>query len=381
MCYCYFYQLVINLCNMFMLKENRVATILISIMLLSWIAGWLRLTAIPVNVNGKKVYVKYGETASDAIKKAGFKITYGRMLAVDGSVINNRRGKPPLIYFNEKVVNLDYPIKTPGSIIYLKGKDSHEPNEHYYEIYEKEPVVIGRGPFLKLKSIQMSGFREVIIGKLSGRRKIVELREAKPAVYEKTDGSKQKICALTFDDGPSPYTKQILKILDSYGIKATFFLIGKHVEKHPDIARLIAAKGHTIGNHTFSHPPLGKLSSTSIKKEIVRAEEAIFNATGVKPVWFRPPMRSINYEVFYIAQKSGLRLVLWDVDPFDWQKPGSSAIYARVIRSVKPNSVILLHDGGGDRSQTISALPAIIEALQRKGYVFVPLDFFLRKKV
>lgn len=365
---------------MFILKENRIAIILISIIIALWIFGWLRLVTIPVSVNGTRVYVRYGESVGNAITNAGYKINYGRTLAVDGSVIDGRKGKPPVVYFNKNIVDFKYQVKAPGLVTYLNGKDIFEPNEHHYEIFQKEPVVTGTGPFIKLRSIQTGGLREVIVGRFSGKKKIVELRAAKPAVYEKTDGSQQKLCALTFDDGPSIYTKPILKILDTYGVKATFFLIGKHVERHPEMARLVAARGHTIGNHTYSHPPLGKISSSEVKHEIAQAEKVISNATGVKPVWFRPPMRSLSYDIFVISEKAGLKVVLWDVDPSDWRKPGSSTIYAEVVKSVKPNSVVLLHDGGGDRTQTISALPAIIEALQRKGYVLVPLDFFLNKK-
>ncbi len=366
---------------MFTLKENSIAIILILITIALWIFGWLRLVTIPVSVNGIRIYVRYGESVRNAIINAGYKINYGKTLAVNGSVIKGRQGKPPIVYFNKNIVSFNYPIKTPGSLTYISGRDIYEPHEHRYEIFQKEPIVIGNGPFVKLESIQTGGLREVIAGKISGKKIIVELRAAKPAVYKKTDGSNQKLCALTFDDGPSIYTKPILKILDTYGVKATFFLIGKHVEKYPDIARLVVSKGHTIGNHTYSHPPLGKISSSEVKREIALAEKAIFKATGVKPVWFRPPMRSLSYDIFVISEKAGLKIVLWDVDPSDWKKPGSSVIYTEVVKSVKPNSVVLLHDGGGNRTQTISALPAIIEALQRKGYVFVPLDFFLKKKV
>lgn len=186
---------------------------------------------------------------------------------------------------------------------------------------------------------------------------------------------------LTFDDGPAPpFTERILDILAEHRISATFFLCGKNVESHPEVARRIVREGHTIGNHTYSHPFLFLHSSKFMADEIDRAQEAIERVTGVRPTLFRPPYGARWFGLMPILRKRGLRMVMWSVAGFDW-KYKTQAIIRATTRRLHPGALILLHDGheqppptGIDQSSTVEALPAIIEAATRAGLEFQPIQ-------
>jgi peptidoglycan/xylan/chitin deacetylase (PgdA/CDA1 family) len=158
-------------------------------------------------------------------------------------------------------------------------------------------------------------------------------------------------------------------------VKATFFMLGAQAQGRPKIAREVAAAGMVIGNHSYNHPDLTKLPAAQLARQIEVAERDIAGATGVHPKYFRPPYGASNAAVRAQLVRDGLKFVQWGVDTEDWKKPGVAAIVSRTLSTVKPGSVILMHDGGGDRSQTIAALPLIITQLRARGYVFVTLDF------
>jgi peptidoglycan-N-acetylglucosamine deacetylase len=184
--------------------------------------------------------------------------------------------------------------------------------------------------------------------------------------------------ALTFDDGPSPYTPQVLAILNQYHVKATFFLWGQHVQQFPGYAQQELAAGHTLGNHTFTHPHLTTLSSSNILSELTRTQNAIRQATGFTPTLFRPPYGEYNSTVLADAGQVGLSsTIIWSYAPQDWTLPGASVIASRVLSNTSNGSIILLHDGGGDRSQTVSALPTIIQGLQARGLRLVTVPQIL----
>lgn len=177
--------------------------------------------------------------------------------------------------------------------------------------------------------------------------------------------------ALTFDDGPDAvYTKKILAVLDRYRVKATFFLIGNQVERHSAVVREMAAAGHELGNHGYSHSRLTTLSAEAVRREISRTQEAVKAAANVTPRWFRPPYGSYNDEVRQIAKEEGATTVLWTLNPDDWRNPGQAAIVQRVTSGAKDGAIVLLHV----REQTARALPALIEGLRSRGYELVLLS-------
>jgi peptidoglycan/xylan/chitin deacetylase (PgdA/CDA1 family) len=181
--------------------------------------------------------------------------------------------------------------------------------------------------------------------------------------------------ALTFDDGPNPpYTGQILAILQHYGIKATFFCVGSLVKKFPVAVRQEAAEGHLVENHSWGHPYMPYLSAASVIWQLSTTQDLIQHTIGVRPIFFRPPYGAFNSTVLTYANYFGLTTFMWNVDPRDWSKPGADVIYARVLAQTQPGSIILMHDGGGDRSQTVAALPKIITWFLSRGYRFVTLQ-------
>jgi len=187
-----------------------------------------------------------------------------------------------------------------------------------------------------------------------------------------------KEVALTFDDGPHrKYTPQILKILKRYNVKATFFIVGRMAEMNDDLVVAQHRDGHLIGNHTYHHADLTKLSDKEARVEWVACNEVARAILGVNLRFCRPPGGNYDDTVRIAAMKSGLVTVLWTEDPGDYDEPGGPAIESRIFYSIYNGGIILLHDGV---QQTINVLPSIIERLQNEGYTFVTVDEMYRKR-
>jgi peptidoglycan-N-acetylglucosamine deacetylase len=195
---------------------------------------------------------------------------------------------------------------------------------------------------------------------------------AKPTTYAQVRVD-QPYIAMTFDDGPSAEnTPRLLEILKQRNIKATFFLIGQNVAANPDIVRRILAEGHEVGNHSWTHPQLSKLSDDRVTAEITKTQDAIKDASGYTPTLLRPPYGAITpRQREWIANQFGLNIILWSVDPFDWKRPGASVIMQRILSQARPGAIILSHD---IHKQTVDAMPATLDALSAKGYKFVTVS-------
>lgn len=180
-----------------------------------------------------------------------------------------------------------------------------------------------------------------------------------------------KYVVLTFDDGPDvKYTPKVLQILAAYDAKATFFEVGQNVRKHPELTKRIHDAGHSVQNHTWAHADLRKLSAAAFRQQVTSTDQAIRAQIGSTPACLRPPYGGVSPTVRQRAKALGKDLVVWTVDSRDWTKPGTTAIVQRVLKNVHSGSVILMHDGGGNRSQTVAALPTILKALKAQGYGF-----------
>jgi peptidoglycan/xylan/chitin deacetylase (PgdA/CDA1 family) len=180
--------------------------------------------------------------------------------------------------------------------------------------------------------------------------------------------------ALTIDDGPNPeWTPKVLQLLDKHNVKATFCLIGIEVRQYPDIVREIAAAGHQIANHTMHHPlSLPRLSARGIEAEIKDAHRHIQDITGTTPTLFRAPGGNWSRSVLKSVARLGMLPIDWDIDPRDWSRPGVDRITHAMLRG-KAGDILLCHDGGGDRSQTLSSLRTVIPRLKDRGLEFIPL--------
>lgn len=186
--------------------------------------------------------------------------------------------------------------------------------------------------------------------------------------------SERKLVALTLDDGPHPkHTEKVLRVLASYGVTATFFVVGENIKRYPELLREIVNQGHSLGNHSYSHPNLTRMSEAQIYRELERTNRLIKFYSGTTPLFFRPPYGLYNQKVRKVAHRLGLTMVLWDATANDFYLLPPEKIERQVIQQVKPNSIILLHDGGGNRSRTVKALKTIIPLLLKKGFSFVTL--------
>jgi peptidoglycan/xylan/chitin deacetylase (PgdA/CDA1 family) len=188
-------------------------------------------------------------------------------------------------------------------------------------------------------------------------------------VYYINDGP--MTVALTIDDGPSPvYTPQVLRVLAQHGVTATFSMVGQNVGRYPWVARDVAAAGHAIANHTWSHANLAVLPAVAVGDQIARATGAIQAATGQSPTLFRAPYGAWSPGLLDYCAAQGLTPLDWSVDPRDWARPGVAAIAADILRTTRAGSIILEHDGGGDRSQTVAALKIVLPRLLDEGFRF-----------
>jgi peptidoglycan/xylan/chitin deacetylase (PgdA/CDA1 family) len=174
----------------------------------------------------------------------------------------------------------------------------------------------------------------------------------------------RKAVALTFDDGPSEYTPGFLSVLREKQVHGTFFEIGQEMAGRESTMRQILREGDEIGNHTMHHTEYPGYAS------IAPTTSLIESITHFRPCLFRPPGGAVDASVLAAAGADGLRTIAWDVDPADWSTPGSAAVYSRVVGAAQPGSIILMHDGGGDRSGTLAALPSIVDTLRARGYSF-----------
>ncbi|MRX72461.1 glycosyltransferase [Bacillus lacus] len=213
---------------------------------------------------------------------------------------------------------------------------------------------------------------------------------------ERFQGGEKEI-ALTFDDGPHPkYTNQILDILKEYEVKATFFTIGKHMSLHPGTVKRTFDEGHDIGNHTFTHANISKLNERELQLELNSTQRLIQGITGHSSMIFRPPFLAIhnedetqdeipeapsieNVKTIKKVQEMGYTFIDSLIDPKDWDNQSAEDIYEKVMEGAKKGQIVLLHDAGGDRSETVKALPMIIESLQEEGYTLVPVSKMLNK--
>lgn len=187
----------------------------------------------------------------------------------------------------------------------------------------------------------------------------------------------QKVIALTFDDGPWPEsTKQVLDILKKENIKATFFEIGQNLKRNPDLAKRLVAEGHVLGNHTWHHW-YHYLNPQAAAFEIESTSNLIYQTTGVKTNLFRPPGGILRNGVYDYAKNKKYAVIMWSADSVDYSRPPVPRLIHNIMKESKPGGIVLMHDGGGNRSHTVEALPQIISTFRKQGYRFVTIPELL----
>jgi peptidoglycan/xylan/chitin deacetylase (PgdA/CDA1 family) len=179
--------------------------------------------------------------------------------------------------------------------------------------------------------------------------------------------------AMTFDDGPSEkLTPKLLQLLAARHIKATFFVLGENVAQYPDVVARAAKEGHEIASHSWSHPNFFKLSDEALRSQLRRTDDAIKQATGQRPTLMRPPYGNITArQKRWIHDEFGYQIIMWDVDPLDWKRPGPQVVSNRILKETRAGSIVLSHD---IHPGTIEAMPATLDQLEAKGFKFVTVS-------
>lgn len=187
-------------------------------------------------------------------------------------------------------------------------------------------------------------------------------------------GNPDKPIALTFDDGPSPYTNQILDVLASRNAPATFFVVGYEIAGNEAVIQRAIGMGMRIGDHSWDHPQLTRVPFQQLVDEVVGTQNVLNGLIGPDKVkCMRPPYGDVNQTVVDLSGANGMASIIWDVNPSDYDAPSANDIYNRVIRAAHPGAIVGMHDGGGNRSRTVAALGAIIDTLRAQGYTLVSI--------
>lgn len=332
---------------------------------------------VVVLVDGVRTEIRADATVADLREHRAFKAPAGKLTSVSGGVIVADGGSPARILRNGTVTSNWQRLYRGDVLVSRAGGDRRESIEVTDVPIPFETIIEGTGPVIEPSRDGVPGVRRVTRGSVSKivvaatilsppRDEILVRRSPKPG---------SKLVALTFDDGPWPEsTAAVLDVLNANEVRATFFVLGKQVERYPAITNRIAEEGHLLGSHSVTHRRFSTLRPAQVRREFSRGRSLIEDASGVSTPWIRPPYGAMNAAAYHELQQLDARVVMWDVDPQDWKRPGVKKIVGRVVKKTKPGSIVLLHDGGGDRSQTIEALPHIIQRLKEKGYFFVTVE-------
>lgn len=214
-----------------------------------------------------------------------------------------------------------------------------------------------------------------------GQRDIVDLASLFPEAFFRGLNTKEKVIALTFDDGPDQlYTPKILDVLKKHDAKATFFLVGNRLEAYEDVVQRIEKEGHIIGNHTMSHPNIMKIEPEEVLQELADCDQAIFDLVGYRPLLFRSPYGSLTPELVELISGKGYKIISWNVDSLDWKGIPAEEVKLNIIENVENGSIVLQHSMAGegkDLSGTVEALDEILTILKRENYKFVTIPELL----
>jgi peptidoglycan/xylan/chitin deacetylase (PgdA/CDA1 family)/sulfur carrier protein ThiS len=316
------------------------------------------LVTISLRVRGATLQVPQGTTFGDLVRLQGLRPKTGRLFDIEGNLITGHiypgalllDGRPSprntLLASGDRIKVVDGADRREATITVRKHERSWAPGDPQFSLsVARHDEVISEGAV----SGEVAGIRFVPTGRAKTPRTV----------------------ALTFDDGPSPtYTPQILRLLRRDHVPATFFVIGELAQRYPNLVRAEIRSGMSVGNHSWDHPdspPFVDLAAARVRSEITTTDAELARI-GDHAHLFRPPGGSFDPSLVAVTEAQGLRVVLWDVDPRDWA-PGATArgIARAVLGSVKPGAVVELHDGGGDRSATVAALPKIVRGIRKMG--------------
>ncbi len=332
----------------------------------------------PVTIDGRAESVPLGVTVATLQKQHYLNVHNGRLLAAKSHrILRENGGTRYQITVSGRPAIPTTRVWPWSTVTSRNGIDALESVVTTRVAVPIETTYEGKGPLVFMTQPGSVGLDQQVRGRVSGEVVSSQtLIKETPAVFLRAHpGGSGKLIALTFDDGPWPKsTEAILSVLKQYNVKATFFMLGQQAKRYPLIVKDIAQQGSDLGTHSWDHRDLSKAPVSAISWEIRSAEDQVQKITGQLPRWFRPPYGAVSSAVYGQASDAKVNLVLWDVDPQDWRRPPPAVIADRVVNGSRPGDVVLMHDGGGDRKNTVAALPLVIQRLRALGYQFVTMD-------
>lgn len=346
---------------------------------------WTMLRPLNVQVNGKDVQVRVGTSAAEFIRDNDyFGAKAGRKLSIGGNVISEDGG-------TRYSVALDGSQKTPqdmegvnvvdgSSFVVSDGTDVTEGSTEKTVPLVPAVQMESGGAVQFVSQWGRAGKKVVTVGDESGEevdKEVVDPAQDMVIASRNVKPAGGKYIALTFDDGPSGYTPDILKILKDKGAKATFYNLGSQEANYGKYAKQLVEDGHELASHTNAHQYLPNLDANALRAEISSAADALEGAAGVRPQMIRAPYGAFTSTEWGRAGDIISCNVLWNIDTLDWKRPGADAIKAAVLNNAFNGAIVLMHDGGGNRQQDVEALPGIIDGLKAAGYELVTVSELL----
>lgn len=382
-----------------------------------WWSHWRR---IPVNVNGETRMVRVDATLGELAKSTGnFGAKPGRLLSLSGRVLDKVGGGPVRYSLNGHLISISdgsadgaknagkdventarsRPVANrdsgrqasmaiPDSLYSMNltenatitaenGKDVTEGHDVKRAEIPYGVAMNGHGVIQKLRKQGKPGVSEAWTGKISGEKVDKGIVEQPQDVVVDTfspQPSGRKVIALTFDDGPSKFSGSILDELKAKNVKATFFDVGRNAAGQPQMEQRMVAEGHQVASHSNTHPDMKRLNTNDLRTDIIQGFANIRAASGVTTKVVRAPYGNFGAEQWREVSDLVDANVIWTIDTADWKLPGAQSIRDAVLSKASNGAVVLMHDGGGDRSEDVQALPSIIDGLKAQGFEFVTID-------
>lgn len=337
---------------------------------------------LPFNIylNGTETKVPRASTV-DSVAHGGYvELTAGDLVAVDGTtILEEGAGEDYTAILNGYTVT-DHSDKLSrgDSLEFAKGANKVEEGDVKHVVDGYMLSVTGTGPLQVMTVVGHNGFSRKSKGKTSGISISKKLFDTKSGFVKKfSSDTKEKVIALTFDAGPSDYTTKILDILKENGAKATFFVYGQEVNSHQSVAKRIVDDGNQIAVFAYSSVDYSSLKPAETREQVEKTQDIIEEVTGVRPTIIRSPSMVFSQDAWKAVAGNIQYHIGANFDTEDWRRPGAGKIADSVLDNAAPGAVIQLRDGGGDRSQTVEALPAILKKLKDAGYSFVTVDELL----
>ena len=329
-----------------------------------------------VQVNGRTVWIGRRATVADCARKLRLRVETGDLLDVEGVVLRQGGGTTARAWVNDAPAALSAPVGGGDDLRIIPARDLTEAIADNIQYLHSLCLTPEGAPVAGSETARfVQGIWRNRRGALSGKPVSEETTHAAAIVHPLDSPQRPPCVAFTFDDGPNPtWTPRVLETLEAHGARGTFFVLGQAVGPLSDVFHRILAGGHEVGTHSWRHDYFTKLSAEAARADLERCVEVMKQEGAAAVRWFRPPGGFRSERVDAVAAQLGLHIAMWDVDPFDWKRPGADVIVSRVMKGLKDGAVILLHDGPRNREQTVEALDRLLTQLRADGYQFVTMS-------